>query len=132
PTRSQSAAARDCANTAGSASVAKSNGSASSSTCAQSVAVCCGSTSTTSTRRSLASTAARFIAVVVLPTPPFWFTTATILAGIGLSFLVIGPGDAVVGPPWPAHGSALVLVARDHDPLAPSRVCEAVGVEPCR
>ena len=45
----------------------------------------CGSTSTRRTRRSAnASAAARLIVVVVLPTPPFWFATATILAILGL------------------------------------------------
>src|SRR5439155_27063368 len=40
----------------------------------------CGSTSTRRTRRSpRASEAARLIVVVVLPTPPFWLTTAMIL-----------------------------------------------------
>ena len=39
----------------------------------------CGSTSTSSVRRSeAASEAARFTAVVVLPTPPFWFATVRI------------------------------------------------------
>ena len=41
------------------------------------VALPCGSRSTSSTRRCVAaSEAARFTAVVVLPTPPFWFATA--------------------------------------------------------
>src|SRR5688500_14940247 len=41
------------------------------------VALPCGSRSTSSTLRpDCASAAARFTLVVVLPTPPFWFTTA--------------------------------------------------------
>ena len=41
------------------------------------VALPCGSRSISSTRRRVAaSEAARFTAVVVLPTPPFWFATA--------------------------------------------------------
>src|SRR5688500_8554872 len=41
------------------------------------VALPCGSRSTSSTRRpACASAAARLTLVVVLPTPPFWFTTA--------------------------------------------------------
>src|SRR5512132_150532 len=42
------------------------------------VALPCGSRSTSSTRRSAcARAAARLTLVVVLPTPPFWFTTAS-------------------------------------------------------
>src|ERR1700733_14281258 len=45
------------------------------------VALPCGSESIKSTRRSLAaSEAAKLIAVVVLPTPPFWLAIAIILA----------------------------------------------------
>src|SRR3954468_1343530 len=45
------------------------------------VALPCGSRSTSRTRRpAWANPAARFTLVVVLPTPPFWFTTATTLA----------------------------------------------------
>src|SRR5687768_12643618 len=45
------------------------------------VAFPCGSASTSRTRfPQLAMVAARFTAVVVLPTPPFWFATAIILA----------------------------------------------------
>src|SRR5690349_18668058 len=41
----------------------------------------CGSASTSRTRRSFAARhAARLTAVVVLPTPPFWFATAKIRA----------------------------------------------------
>ena len=41
------------------------------------VALPCGSMSMSSTRRRVAANeAARFTAVVVLPTPPFWFATA--------------------------------------------------------
>ena len=41
------------------------------------LALPCGSRSMSSVRRSAAATlAARFTAVVVLPTPPFWLTTA--------------------------------------------------------
>ena len=41
------------------------------------VALPCGSRSISSTRRRVAaSEAARFTAVVVLPTPPFWFAMA--------------------------------------------------------
>ena len=43
------------------------------------VALPCGSMSMSSTRRRVAANdAARFTAVVVLPTPPFWFATAMI------------------------------------------------------
>src|SRR3989339_2282279 len=49
------------------------------------VALACGSRSTSKTRRSAAAMdAARFTAVVVFPTPPFWFATATIRAMAGL------------------------------------------------
>src|SRR3954464_4154635 len=45
------------------------------------VALPCGSRSTNRTRLpAWANAAARFTLVVVLPTPPFWFTTATTLA----------------------------------------------------
>ena len=45
------------------------------------VALACGSKSHRSTRRPCCfSAAVRFTQVVVLPTPPFWFTIATILA----------------------------------------------------
>src|SRR5512140_3325531 len=44
-------------------------------------AFACGSTSTSRTRRSHAAReAARLIAVVVFPTPPFWFASEMILA----------------------------------------------------
>src|SRR5947208_14782803 len=44
------------------------------------VAFACGSRSTMRTLRSQAAThAPRLIAVVVFPTPPFWFASATIL-----------------------------------------------------
>ena len=49
------------------------------------VALPCGSMSMSSTRRRVAANdAARFTAVVVLPTPPFWFATAMMrfMAGI--------------------------------------------------
>src|SRR5512133_3524789 len=47
------------------------------------VAFPCGSPSTSNTRCSAAARlAARFTAVVVLPTPPFWFAMAMILAKI--------------------------------------------------
>ena len=43
------------------------------------VELACGSQSTTKTRQSAAaSEAARLIAVVVFPTPPFWFAIAMI------------------------------------------------------
>ena len=48
------------------------------------VALPWGSRSTSSTRRWVAaSEAARFTAVVVLPTPPFWFATAMMRLNIG-------------------------------------------------
>src|ERR1039458_7810178 len=52
------------------------------------VALDCGSQSISSVDRpSSASAAARLIAVVVLPTPPFWLTTAMTLAGLALVWL---------------------------------------------
>ena len=48
------------------------------------VALPCGSMSISSTRRRVAANeAARFTAVVVLPTPPFWFATAMIRFMVG-------------------------------------------------
>jgi hypothetical protein len=45
----------------------------------------CGSRSITSTRRPLvASAAAMFTVVVVLPTPPFWFATTNTRVSAGL------------------------------------------------
>ena len=50
------------------------------------LALPCGSRSTSSVRRSAAATlAARFTAVVVLPTPPFWLTTAMTRAALPLA-----------------------------------------------
>jgi hypothetical protein len=55
------------------------------------VALPCGSRSTSSTRRfAAASAAARFTAVVVLPTPPFWLATAMMRA---MSSIVCPKGD---------------------------------------
>ena len=55
----------------GSVFSAKSKGSRSPARAAHMVVDCWGSTSTTSTRAFLAATAARFIRLVVFPTPPF-------------------------------------------------------------
>ena len=55
------------------------------------VALACGSASTSRVRRSSTPRlAARLMAVVVLPTPPFWFTMEMILA--------------MLYAPWPGAG----------------------------
>ena len=49
------------------------------------LALPCGSVSMTSTRKpACANEAARLTAVVVLPTPPFWFATVMIRGAAGL------------------------------------------------
>src|ERR1700689_4945250 len=69
------------------------------------LALPCGSRSSRSVARSAAATlAARFTAVVVLPTPPFWFTTAITLAA-GLSALRGVAPDLLIGR---------TLIARAH------------------
>ena len=58
----------------------------------------CGSTSTSRTRRSAsASEAARLMAVVVLPTPPFWLATATIFAHCQIVTVTSRKGPARAG-----------------------------------
>src|ERR1700737_1186535 len=75
------------------------------------VALPWGSRSTTSTRFSeAASEAARFTAVVVLPTPPFWFATARIRA--------MAPSGAV-------REGAAVTRARAGDQPAPDQLDRA-------
>src|ERR1700694_516446 len=75
------------------------------------VALPWGSRSTTSTRFSeAASEAARFTAVVVLPTPPFWFATARIRA--------MAPSAAV-------REGAAVTRARAGDQPAPDQLDRA-------
>src|ERR1700737_2913710 len=70
------------------------------------VALPWGSRSTTSTRFSeAASEAARFTAVVVLPTPPFWFATARIRA--------MAPSGAV------REGAAVTRARRGSDNRSP-------------
>ena len=67
----------------------------------------CGSRSISSTLRPrMASAAARFTAVVVLPTPPFWFAMATIKSAV----LLRQPADGRV--PWTlASGEQWVMSA---------------------
>src|SRR5688572_21301039 len=57
----------------------------------------CGSRSITSTLRFAASAVARLIAVVVLPTPPFWLARA------------------MMRGPWPRSGAGTVDVAQAED-----------------
>src|SRR4051794_30792005 len=66
------------------------------------VALPCGSRSTTRTRYpSSASAAPRLTAVVVLPTPPFWFAIArTDGSSIGGSAVMVSGGAA----PWGSGG----------------------------
>src|SRR5689334_9257970 len=84
------------------------------------VALPCGSESISRTRKSLAaSEAARLIAVVVFPTPPFWFVTAiTLLRASTVSLLFhvkqgqVGahcPMAAVFPPPRHLYQSKPIL-----------------------
>src|SRR5512133_3275154 len=75
------------------------------------VAFPCGSPSTSNTRCSAAARlAARFTAVVVLPTPPFWFAMAMILAKVRQLQLVCAKTkrEAEYWPPAVANASSNV------------------------
>src|SRR5688572_8917191 len=101
------------------------------------VALPCGSRSISSTRRCVAaSEAARLTAVVVFPTPPFWFATAMI------RFITSNPskfdettlgiesrhGDRMHGEQLPARGKRLDFGLRhftfhgEQTPAAPGQV----------
>src|SRR5215207_714477 len=106
------------------------------------VALPCGSMSTTSTLSPLSARyAARLIAVVLFPTPPFWFTMATtvftagILARAPRAFLLTPylVASSRAPPPYggtPAASRSLSRGSRDAAPWPRSRADEAPGVPP--
>src|SRR5579875_2850438 len=103
------------------------------------VALACGSRSTSSVRKpSSASAAPRLMAVVVLPTPPFWFATAITratdastpalpLAHCGRMRKPAAGGEAEEAPPLAARKDVVVYV-REHEPGRVGRGGDASGI----
>src|SRR5579862_8078090 len=84
------------------------------------LALPCGSRSTRSVLRSAAATlAARFTAVVVFPTPPFWLTTAMTRGREGMP-VVLGRGSgrlmrgANLYPPSPRAATVTTAERKSH------------------
>src|ERR1700680_4019468 len=87
------------------------------------VELACGSRSTSSTECPISASAApRLMAVVVLPTPPFWLTTAMIGGSVVANIL------GSVASTDPTSGGIYAILA--HEPQVGYRACKGSETPP--